>query len=150
VRRSRPLWKTASITSSAVKSRLEGQSRTPLYHFLPDFGLVSVVAPPSASTSMPSHAPASLANGSPGHTDAPNPCPARSASIGDLGDAVRLLNRGERHSLRRCCEGQDKANCNQPDHSFLLHQCARGPTNTPTASRALLSQGSMSLNLQHR
>ncbi len=46
--------------------------------------------------------------------------PVPSLLISALRDhAVRLMKRRERHSLRRCCEGQRKGNSDQPDHSFL-------------------------------
>ena len=67
---------------------------------LSNFDFVSVIAPPSASASMPSHTPAMLANGGSGHAHTINSCPARSACPGDLRDhAVRLVNRRHRRCL---------------------------------------------------
>jgi|SRR6267378_3527799 len=68
----------------------------------------------------PHRAPANLAFGGSGHTDTTNPCPARSASVGDLrGHAVWLMKRRGRHGLRRRCDGYGKGgSSDQPDHLF--------------------------------
>ncbi len=63
---------------------------------------------------------AGMPDGGSGHADTINSGPTRAAGGSDLRDhAVRLMKRRERHSLRRCCEGQRKGNSDQPDHSFL-------------------------------
>jgi hypothetical protein len=63
---------------------------------------------------------AGMPDGGSGHADTINSGSTRAAGGSDLRDhAVRLMKRRERHSLRRCCEGQPKGNSDQPDHSFL-------------------------------
>jgi hypothetical protein len=63
---------------------------------------------------------AGMPDGGSGHADTINSGPTRAAGGSDLRDhAVRLMKRRERHSLRRCCEGQPRGNSDQPDHSFL-------------------------------
>ena len=73
-------------------------------------GLISVVVIARANACMPSCTPAvmaaCLANGGSGHADTMNPCPERSASVGDLRDhAVRLMNRRDWHCFYGCCDG---------------------------------------------
>jgi len=45
----------------------------------------------------------------------------RATCMADLRDrAVRVMKRHGRHGQRWCCNGQGKANSDQPDHFFLL------------------------------
>jgi hypothetical protein len=52
-----------------------------------------------------------MADGGSGYAATSDKCPTRAASETNLRDhSVRLIERRERHSLRRCCERQGKGN----------------------------------------
>jgi hypothetical protein len=54
-----------------------------------------------------------------------NAHPTWAASLTDLRDqAVRLMKRRNWHGLCRCCDGQSKANSDQPEHG-ILHDSSR-------------------------
>jgi hypothetical protein len=53
----------------------------------------SVVPPPSASASIPSDAPAGVADRSSGHADTTNSCPPWAAAVSDLRDHAVRVNR---------------------------------------------------------
>jgi len=77
--------------------------------------------PPKASTAAPSRTPAdvppSLPDGCSRYTDSIYAHPTRTASLANLhSDAVRLLNRRERHGMCRCCDEQGKSYSRQPNH----------------------------------
>jgi hypothetical protein len=58
-----------------------------------------------------------MALGGSGHADTINPYPTRATRFADLRDhAVRLMERRDRHGLRRCGDGESKSNSDQPDH----------------------------------
>ena len=80
--------------------------------------------PPNASTAAPSRTPAdmspSVANGCSRYTDPIYAHPTRTASLANLHrDAVRLLNRRERHGMCGCCDEQGKSYGDQPNHLLL-------------------------------
>ncbi len=84
-------------------------------------GLDGVSVPPNASASIPSRTPADfstdMASGGSRHADTINPYPTRATCFADLRDhAIRLMERRDRHGLRRCGDGQSKSNSDQPDH----------------------------------
>ena len=85
-------------------------------------GAPIIVSIPSAANvpCAPHSAPADLAFGGSGHANTTNPCPARSAGVGDLcGHAVQVMKRRGRQRLRRRCDDYGQgSNSDQPDHRF--------------------------------
>jgi hypothetical protein len=80
-----------------------------------------VSVPSNASTAIPSRTPAdvspSLTNGRSRYADPIYADSAYAASFADLHcDAVRLLNRRERHGMGGCRDEQGRRNSNQPNH----------------------------------
>lgn len=84
----------------------------------------SVVAPPTASASMPIYTPAdlpaSMADGGSGHANTPNSRPPGAAGVSHWCDQAMRLNRRGRHCFSRSHKGEGKADeSNQLDHSLL-------------------------------